>query len=148
VASEAPLERKYSSCRQLGWLRRQIRPSRQQTDDKYKNKLKIATNIKTEDWNRIISGLKTESWTVDSKYNEFDAGIDFDFLVLKKNNEEIIFGWDNWVEGEIKCSDRLMNELSTKFKMDFTFGQPTNLKQSVIWLTKIQNWKNKIRTRT
>ena len=106
--------------------------------------MKIATNIKTEDWNRIISGLKSENWKVESKYDEFDAGIDFDFLILKKNTEEIIFGWDNWVEGEIKCSDKLMSELRSKFNIDFTFGQPINLKQSVIRLTKFQNWRTRL----
>lgn len=94
--------------------------------------MKTATDIKTADWNRIISGLQLEGWMVVSKYDEFDAGIDFDFLILRKNDEEIIFGWDNWVEGEIQCSAELMDELNKKFDISFSIGEPVNLKPSVI----------------
>lgn len=77
------------------------------------------------------------------KYDGFDAGIDYDFLVLKKGGNRIEFGWDNWVEGEIKCKNELMEMLQDKFKMQFKFGEPINLKSSVIRLTKFQiimNW--------
>ncbi len=100
--------------------------------------MKIATNIETTEWNRIIKGLIADGWILTHKYDAFDAGIDFDFLILSKNGEKIIFGWDNWVEGEIKCSEKLINELSSRFGIIFMFGEPMNLKQSVINLTKAQ----------
>jgi hypothetical protein len=106
--------------------------------------LKIATDIKTEDWNKIIEGLMKDGWKLKMKYDGFDAGIDFDFLMLKKKRQKIEFGWDNWVEGEIKCSDELMEILENKFNLKFKFGEPLNLKPSVIRITKVQIMLNRI----
>jgi hypothetical protein len=100
--------------------------------------MKVAINIKTEDWNRIIFGLKNQGWKLKSKYNGFDSGIDFDFLILKKEHNQITFGWDNWFEGEIKCSNEMFNVLSQKFHVIFEYGKPNNLKSSVVILTKSQ----------
>ncbi len=102
--------------------------------------MKVATGIKTEDWNRIINGLIDDGWKMKSKYDQFDAGIDFDFLILTKGFKKITFGWENWSEGEIKCSEKLFNELSNKFSINFTFGEPNSLKTSVIILTRFQNF--------
>lgn len=107
--------------------------------------MKIATEIKTEEWNRIIQGLIDEGWELKMKYDALDAGIDFDFLVLKKNKNQIEFGWDNWVEGEIKCTDELMEMIQDKFQISFKFGEPINLKKSVIRLTKFQIMLNRLR---
>ena len=107
--------------------------------------MKIATEIKTEEWNRVIKGLIDEGWEIKMKYDEFDAGIDFDFLILKKDKNKIEFGWDNWVEGEIKCSDELMDMIQEKFTIKFNFGEPINLKKSVIRLTKFQIRLNRLR---
>jgi hypothetical protein len=100
--------------------------------------MKVAINIKTDDWNRIINGLVKEGWRITSKYDGYDRGIDFDFLILRNGSDKMFFGWDNWLEGEIKCSDRLFAQLTKKFDIDFTFGKPNNLKQSVIILTRLQ----------
>lgn len=98
--------------------------------------MKVAINIKTEDWNRIIAGLVNDDWKIKSKYDGFDAGIDFDFLILVKGLKKITFGWDNWFEGEIKCSDKLFDELSKQFGIEFTYGEPNSLKPGVIALTR------------
>lgn len=105
--------------------------------------MKIATGIPTEDWNRILSGLRADGWRIVSRYDEFDAGIDFDFVILKKDREKIILGWDNWVEGEIKCSEARMAALCAKFGIRFSFGEPVNLKPSAIRLTVMQNWRRR-----
>ncbi len=70
------------------------------------------------------------------KYDGIDAGIDFDFVILTKDFKQITFGWDNWLEGEIKCSDKLFEELTKQFGIDFTYGNPNSLKPTVIALTK------------
>jgi len=106
--------------------------------------MKVAINIKTEEWNRIICGLTNENWKVKSKYDGFDAGIDFDFLILTKGFKQITFGWDNWFEGEIKCTDKLFENLSEKFGVDFVYGKPNSLKSSVIILTKYQNFLDRV----
>ncbi|HUM51688.1 MAG TPA: hypothetical protein PK431_07715 [Chitinophagales bacterium] len=102
--------------------------------------MKIATGILTEDWNRIIEELMNDGWKVISKYEGFDAGIDFDFLILKFKKKKIMLAWDNWTEGKIKCNDDIMDELSIKFGITFTYGKPENLTPFIIALTRLQNY--------
>lgn len=66
-------------------------------------------NIDTELWNRAIEKLTKDNWIITYRYDNFDAGIDFDSVTLKKRGEEIFCEWTNWFEGEIKCST--MNRL-------------------------------------
>ena len=68
------------------------------------------------------------------KYDNFDAGIDFDFVILKRDGEEILFGWDNWFEGEIQCSEQRMIEIEKIANQKFKKGNPENLKPEVIAL--------------
>lgn len=100
---------------------------------------KTAINIKTEKWNEIISGLRKRGWIVMAKYYGFDAGIDDDFLILRKGLKKILFGWSNWLEGEIKCNDRIFEYLESEFNMEFEYGKPTNLKPIVITTYRIQS---------
>ncbi|MCX2743324.1 hypothetical protein OO013_05575 [Mangrovivirga sp. M17] len=100
---------------------------------------RTAINIKTDIWNDIISGLKTRGWKVIAKYNGFDAGIDDDYLVLRKGTNKITFGWTNWFEGEIQCNDELFEYLETEFNLNFEYGKPTSLKPSVIMTYRIQS---------
>lgn len=88
---------------------------------------KTVLNIKTEKWNEIISELKQRGLIVTAKYYGFDAGIDDDFLVLRKGLKKILFGWTNWFEGEIKCNDQIFNYLESEFKLEFKYGKPTSL---------------------
>ena len=100
---------------------------------------KTAINIKTEKWNEIISGLRKKGWIVTAKYYGFDAGIDDDFLILRKGLKKIMFGWSNWLEGEIKCSDQTFEYLQSEFNCEFEFGKPTNLKPSVVLTYRAQS---------
>jgi hypothetical protein len=101
--------------------------------------MKIATNIQTSLWSNMIKTLVTEGWIMTNKYQNFDEGIDFDFLILNKDNNHIMFGWDNYTEGEIKCTNELMDMLSAKFNLTFQYGEPQNLKPSIIALMKVKN---------
>ncbi|HET8858691.1 hypothetical protein [Marivirga sp.] len=100
---------------------------------------KTAINIKTDKWNEIISGLRKRGWIVTSKYWGFDAGIDDDFLILRKGLKKIIFGWTNLLEGEIKCNDKLFKYLENEFNMKFEFGKPFSLKPLVILTYRLQS---------
>ncbi len=93
---------------------------------------KIATGIKTELWNNILESLKKDKWKVTREYNLFDKGMDFDFYELHKNDEEILFGWDNWFEGEMKCSEERMLSLENKFNTQFKYQKPENLSLEMI----------------
>lgn len=100
---------------------------------------KTAINIRTEKWNEIILGLHKKGWIITAKYFGFDAGIDDDFLILRKGFKKITFGWTNWFEGEIKCNAKLFEYLETEFKVAFEYGNPTSLKPSVVLLYKCQS---------
>ncbi|WP_242927077.1 hypothetical protein [Pontibacter vulgaris] len=106
--------------------------------------MKTATGIKTEDWNRIIRGLLDEGWVVSAKYDGFDAGIDYDFIILRDGKRTIEFGWDNWMEGEIKATEEILEEITQKFEIDFKYGKPSNLTLPLIRVTKINIAINKI----
>ncbi|MGV6829818.1 MAG: hypothetical protein ACWA45_10540 [Flavobacteriales bacterium] len=58
---------------------------------------KTVLNIKTEKWNEIISELKQRGLIVTAKYYGFDAGIDDDFLVLRKGLKKNIVWLDKLV---------------------------------------------------
>lgn len=99
---------------------------------------KVAVHIKTDVWNEIISALKKRGWLVTSKYYGFDAGVDHDFLVLRKGMKKITFGWSNWFEGEIKCSDALFTHMESELKISFEYGEPKSLKNTVSFLDQIK----------
>jgi hypothetical protein len=91
-------------------------------------------NIETNLWNRTLNLLKADQWKETFRYNAFDAGIDFDFAILEKDGEEILFGWDNWVEGEIQCSEQRMRKIEQILGITLKKGEPVNLKLEVIKL--------------
>lgn len=93
---------------------------------------KIATGIDTQKWYSIIKTLKKKGWKVITKYNQFDKGIDFDLYELRLNNEKILFAWDNWFEGEIKCNESRMSKLEKEFNLEFKFGNPKHLSTNLL----------------
>ena len=65
----------------------------------------IIENIETSLWNQIITELISNGWAISSEYDNFDKGIDFDAKTLRKGKSKIYFEWDNWEEGEMRCSE-------------------------------------------
>lgn len=102
-----------------------------------------AIDIKTDLWNEAIKLLLSRGWTVTYKYDNFDAGIDFDFLIFEKNNEEILFGWDNWFEGEIQCSENNLKIIEELLNTKLQIGDPVILKPKVIQINKKWKLENK-----
>ena len=49
-----------------------------------------AINIETSLWDRIISLMKSHNWVESYRYDNFDARLDFDFVVLVKDGEEVL----------------------------------------------------------
>ncbi|GGG34085.1 hypothetical protein GCM10011344_38530 [Dokdonia pacifica] len=94
--------------------------------------METAIYIKTELWNQLIQYHIKEGWKVTYRYDNFDVGIDFDLVILEKNGEEILFGWDNWVEGELQCATHRMTEIEKQFDQKFNKGTPENLKPEII----------------
>jgi hypothetical protein len=98
-------------------------------------------NIPTDSWNKIIKLLLNEQWVITYRYDNFDAGIDFDFLILEKEKEEILFGWDNWFEGEVQCNKGRFLYIEQLANNKFTTGEPQILKTEIIQLNR--KWKGK-----
>ena len=95
-----------------------------------------AINIETGLWKSIIRLLMKDGWAMTYRYDNIDAGIDFDFVILEKEKEEILLGWDNWLEGEIQCAENRLNEIEQLIGVPLTKGDPVNLKPSIIELQR------------
>src|SRR5687767_2574563 len=89
-------------------------------------------DIKTELWNSAMNRLESEGWTLVYKYGLPDAGIDYDLLVYEKEGEYVLFGWDNWVEGEIQAEEIRMKKIEQLLNTNFKRGEPFNLMESVV----------------
>ena len=61
------------------------------------------------------------------KRQAYDGSIDVDFIVLKKENETMYFGWDIIDLGEIKCSDSQYEKLVEITGKTFQIGEPKTL---------------------
>ncbi|WP_161889463.1 hypothetical protein [Pontibacter russatus] len=92
------------------------------------------TNVETLLWNKIISLLKSDNWGEAYRYDGFDARVDFDFIILEKEGEEVLFGWDNWIEGEIQCSERSIKTIETLIGKTLKKGKPVSLKPDAVKL--------------
>ena len=86
--------------------------------------MKVAVNIEYDIWRNFIHELLQENWKVVEKYCAYDASIDFDFVILRKNNNIIIFGWELLDEGEIKTNNYGFEILNLIRKTKFEFGRP------------------------
>lgn len=94
--------------------------------------LPVIKDVKTELWNELIQSSVDDGWRIVHEYENFDKGIDHDFLILVKEGEMMFFAWDNWFEGEIKCSRDRQEELENQFKLKFKVGDALYLKADVI----------------
>jgi hypothetical protein len=92
----------------------------------------VIKDVKTELWQRIVDRYKAEGWKVEYEYDQFDKGIDHDFVQLSNGEELILFGWDNWFEGEIQCSDSRKAEMESMFDVSFKMGEPEHLKPDLL----------------
>lgn len=43
-------------------------------------------DIETEQWNSILKHCIKNGWSIEYKYNEFDAGIDYDLVILRNTS--------------------------------------------------------------
>ena len=93
-------------------------------------------NVDTDTWNKLIEALLEDSWLVTYRYDNFDAGIDEDFVILKKDDDEIIFDWDNWFEGKIKFHKKYRSVIENSINYDFKIGKNDSIKPEVIELHK------------
>lgn len=108
--------------------------------------MRIATNIETSTWRKVVATLYNEGWKVEEKYMAYDASIDFDFIILKSSKGKIYLAWDILSEGEIKCDDNLFLFLGKKFELKFDFGIPKNLNFKTMLITRMTTFSFKFIT--
>jgi hypothetical protein len=92
----------------------------------------VLTRIETSLWNRILADCISQGWQIVHEYDGFDKGIDSDFIYLKRSNEEMFFGWTNWFEGEIKCTEERRMQLEQRFEKTFSDHEPEQLTDRLI----------------
>lgn len=92
----------------------------------------VIKNVKTYLWNELVKRSAMDGWRIVHEYDHFDKGIDHDFLILAKGDEMMFFAWDNWFEGEVRCSAARQQELEQQFNLQFKVGDPLYLKSDVI----------------
>ncbi len=89
--------------------------------------MKIATDIPTEIFYKIVKFLQQTHWKLKAEYDIFDKGIDFDLYQFVKNEEVILMAWTNWFEGEIKAPAEILNQIAEHFKLTLNYGNPEYL---------------------
>lgn len=76
-------------------------------------------HIKTETWHQIMDDLKALGCIETYQYTGMDAGIDYQRYDLQNpiDGEQIIFEWDNWLEGEIKAGIDRLDALREQYQL-------------------------------
>ena len=75
--------------------------------------------------------LKSHHFASNGEHYDSDL-VDFDLVRLEKDVEQILLGWDNWDEGEIKCSESTMTRVENLMGVKFSLGEPKNMTPGVI----------------
>jgi len=99
------------------WIIRRLIQLRGQAFQLYK-RTTIAgqiASIPTLLFRRIVSDLRAEQWKIISRYDGFEAGIDYDFVVLEKHNTRLKFQWALYRDGSVQGPDTLLQELREKY---------------------------------
>lgn len=94
----------------------------------------VLPRIETSLWNNIRKECIAAGWQIALEYDAWDKGMDHDFVHLKRDNEEMYFGWSNWFEGEIKCTEEQRAEMERQFNVGFSTLEPEALTDNRIGL--------------
>ncbi|MDO5105628.1 hypothetical protein [Capnocytophaga sp.] len=89
-------------------------------------KTRIATDIETDLFYKILKFLKENGWKLTAEYDPeiFDKAIDFDLYELTKGEASVLMVWDIWFGGEIRTQEAVFEELSVVLPCEFSFGKP------------------------
>jgi len=75
----------------------------------------LITGIETHTFHQIVADLRSEGWETISEYDGFDVWIDYGKIVLRKDETDLTFEWDNWSEGEVAGPEKLLQALKEKY---------------------------------
>ena len=75
------------------------------------------SSISTPVFEKMLSDLRAEQWKIISRYDGFDAGIDYDLVVLEKGNVTLKFKWVLYLDGSVEGPDALLQELRERYSL-------------------------------
>jgi hypothetical protein len=86
--------------------------------------LNLATinDISGERFKPIFEQLVAQGWALSSKYDGFDAGIDYDCVRLRRGFKSLKCEWDNWAEWSIEGSRKIVEQIASENGLSVTYA--------------------------
>lgn len=85
------------------------------------SRLALIVDISDEKFKEIFDQLVNDGWVCVSKYDGFDAGIDYDCLKLRKGFGIVKCEWDNWTEWEVRGRRDLIEKIAIEFDLQVSY---------------------------
>ena len=83
-------------------------------------RLALINDISDDKFKEIFDQIN-DGWVCVSKYDGFDAGIDFDCLKLRKGFGIVKCEWDNWTEWEVRGQRDLVERIALEFDLKASY---------------------------
>jgi hypothetical protein len=84
-------------------------------------RLALIVDIPDKKVKEIFDRLVIDGWVLTSKYDGFDAGIDYDCLKLRKGLATVKCEWNNWTEWEILGRRDLVERIAIEFDLQVSY---------------------------
>ncbi len=81
----------------------------------------LIADISDDNFKKIFHRLVIDGWVLASKYDGFDAGIDYDCLKMRKGLETVKCEWNNWTEWEILGRRDLVERIAIEFDLQVSY---------------------------
>jgi hypothetical protein len=79
-------------------------------------------DISSERFQSLFEQLAKQGWRPSSRYEGFDAGIDYDRLHLRKGFRTMKCEWDNWSEWSIEGPRQVVEEIAHQSGLPVTYA--------------------------
>ncbi|MDR0777285.1 MAG: hypothetical protein LBE81_11710 [Azonexus sp.] len=77
-------------------------------------------DINGDKFKEVISALQSQGWRVTSRYFNFDAGIDYDCIRMRRGFATLKCEWDNWSEWSIEGSRTIIEKIAAENALTVT----------------------------
>lgn len=84
-------------------------------------RLALIVDIPDKKVKEIFDRLINDGWVLTSRYDGFDASIDYDCLKLRKGFGIVKFEWDNWSEWELLGQRGLLEKIAIEFDLQVSY---------------------------
>ena len=79
-------------------------------------------DIKGEEFKGLVALLVSEGWRAGSRYNGFDAGIDYDCLRLRRGLTSLKCEWDNWSEWSMEGPRKVIESIAARYQLKVSYA--------------------------